>query len=387
MMKKVIAASLVLTLVLTGCSMTTTVSAPDDGEAAVAEETAGTEDTADTEQTEAEDAGNMVGMANPWRETDQEEAEYNVPRLFSVPLGAENVTWRIMENKEAGEDDAVPGALVELDFDLDGISYCARAQYGVEDTDISGMYYEWNEPETVKLASWGGGEAEAKVYRSTGEEGAVLCTWYDIEIGIAYSLSAVTDEAETLDIVSVVDSMGPVEEFMPSDFLQEREHKESFESEEEVISALQEGEGYTHLKLTGSDAEVLGITEAVAEEDGKITARDIAIYVNRDGKYSNAGNAFSAEDGDAIRYADGILILLGEDSYESHFLTSDGDGLMVKDYIYRDDSDGTETYGGFLREANDFDHDEDVPEDGKDIFDSLMKEGEKAPYLEFTVVE
>lgn len=387
MMKKVIAASLVLTLVLTGCSMTTTVSAPDDGEAAAAEETAGTEDTADTEQTEAEDAGNMVGMANPWRETDQEEAEYNVPRLFTVPEGAENVIWRIMENKEAGEDDAVPGALVELDFDLDGISYCARAQYGVEDTDISGMYYEWNEPETVKLASWGGGEAEAKVYRSTGEEGAVLCTWYDIEIGIAYSLSAVTDEAETLDIVSVVDSMGPVEEFMPSDFLQEREHKESFESEEEIISALQEGEGYTHLKLTGSDAEVLGITEAVAEEDGKITARDIAIYVNRDGKYSNAGNAFSAEDGDAIRYADGTLILLGEDSYESHFLTSDGDGLMVKDYIYRDDSDGTETYGGFLREANDFDHDEDVPEDGKDIFDSLMKEGEKAPYLEFTVVE
>ena len=145
---------------------------------------------------------NMTGMPNPWREADAAEANGTVPRLFKAPDGAEGEHWSIM-NAQTGEDE-----LVELDFAKDGISYNARAQVTGDDyADISGMYYEWGEPEEVSLPAWGFGNMTGKVYTfDNGDEAAKLCTWYDVEIGISYSLSvAATPEDIAAGSISIED--------------------------------------------------------------------------------------------------------------------------------------------------------------------------------------
>ena len=145
----------------------------------------------------------MEGMADPWRDITAEEANACVPNLFKAPEGAEDIHWAVMD----GEENAP--SLVELGFVLDGQSYVAREQItGDAYEDISGMYYEWGEPETVKLANWAGGEMEGKVYTAQDDLGmAKLCTWYNVEIGISYSLAAVGDDLGGLDIQAVAESM------------------------------------------------------------------------------------------------------------------------------------------------------------------------------------
>ena len=154
----------------------------------------------------------MVGMANPWREiTEEEAAKY--PRMFVAPEGASNVVWRIMDSGADAKTGKEP--LIELDFDIKDefgtTSFCARYQYGADEKeDISGMYYDWTVTDDGKLSNWGMGNMDAKFYRFVGDdEMADLCTWYDIEIGIGYSLSTVAPDLDGFDIQGVVEAMYP----------------------------------------------------------------------------------------------------------------------------------------------------------------------------------
>ena len=154
----------------------------------------------------------MVGMADPWREITAEEAA-KYPRMFSVPEGASNVVWRIMDS--GADEKTGKGPLIELDYDIADefgtTSFNARYQYGAgENEDISGMYYDWTVTDEGKLSNWGMGNMDAKFYRFVGDdEMADLCTWYDIEIGISYSLSTVAPDLDGFDIQGVVESMYP----------------------------------------------------------------------------------------------------------------------------------------------------------------------------------
>ena len=152
-----------------------------------------------TEPTET--AETMVSMANPWVDCTEEEAKTHVPRLFQVPEGAENVAWSVMHPEE-------DRPLVQAAFDLDGLSYNARAQVTGDDAeDISGMYYTWDRTDDITLANWGGGEMKGTYSRAVGEETADLITWYDVEIGISYSLSTVADDLDGFDLQAIAESM------------------------------------------------------------------------------------------------------------------------------------------------------------------------------------
>ncbi len=143
----------------------------------------------------------QTGVANPWTDTTEEAAFKEVPFLFTAPEGAENVSWRRMENGDY--------PMIELDFTLGMYDFCARAQYGAaEDEDISGMYYDWSTTESVTLANWGGGRMTGTIRTGTdGEAAAFLCSWYDIEMGEAYTLSTTTQDDTELDIQAVAESM------------------------------------------------------------------------------------------------------------------------------------------------------------------------------------
>ncbi|WP_022762967.1 hypothetical protein [Butyrivibrio sp. AD3002] len=173
-----------------------------------AEEASSEEASAEEEASEetAESAENTE-IANPWRECTEEEANAACPRLFKAPEDAVVNGWSLMDANS--NENGVPGALVELDFRMEGMDYTARAQYGVgENEDISGIYYDWDNTEDITLANWGEGHMPAKLSRHIEDGWMIdLCTWYDIEIGIAYSLSVEAEDLEGFDLQAIAEQM------------------------------------------------------------------------------------------------------------------------------------------------------------------------------------
>ena len=144
-------------------------------------------------------------IPNPWREITAEEVVKLCVRLFSPPEGATEVRWSAMES-----DKKDVGQLVQLNFKLDGQEFTARARQGAaQEDDISGLYVEWGEPETVTLANWGEGNMEATIRRGKlDDKNVVLCSWYDVEIGICYTLSVDgKDLPADFNIQSVAESL------------------------------------------------------------------------------------------------------------------------------------------------------------------------------------
>lgn len=152
-------------------------------------------------------AGDAIGMANPWREVSEDEAKELCIKSFSVPEGAENAAWSVME--AAADPSGVPGALVQLSFELDGLDFTAREQVtGDETPDISGMYYDWTIQEEGSLANWADGAITAQLSRFVGEnEYADLCSWYDVEAGVSYTLAVTAKDLDGFDIFAVADAL------------------------------------------------------------------------------------------------------------------------------------------------------------------------------------
>ncbi len=183
----------------------------------VADQTAGTETVQNEAAEPAAEASSgqdengeeaQTGIANPWVEITEEEADGLCTRLFKAPEGANVQEW--MKCEDLGDPEKWIGPLIQLDFELDGMYFTARAQQGAaEDADISGIYTEWTTgPDDVTLANWGGGNMAGKMYRSVNETGYIdLITWYDIEIGIKYSLSVAAEDLDGFDIQAVAEQM------------------------------------------------------------------------------------------------------------------------------------------------------------------------------------
>ena len=157
----------------------------------------------------AEEAEPMAGMANPWRDCTEEEAYQYAPNCFSAPERSTNVHWSMMVTE--GQDmNGIPGPLVQMQFDLDGLSFCAREQLvpGESIVDISGMYFDWQDTENVTLANWGGGNMPAEIKTYQGEdEDAEICLWFDIETGATYSLSVDAEDLDGFDIQAVAEAI------------------------------------------------------------------------------------------------------------------------------------------------------------------------------------
>ena len=142
-----------------------------------------------------------VQIANPWRDVTEAEAKKISPDAFSVPAGAENVSWSVMES---GSE-----PLVQLSFDLNGDSFTAREQVTNDKAaDIAGMYYDWTQQTDVTLANWADGKMKGTYYRFVGEdEWADLCTWYDEANGISYSLSVTSKDLDGFDLQAIAEML------------------------------------------------------------------------------------------------------------------------------------------------------------------------------------
>ena len=146
-------------------------------------------------------------IANPWREITEAEAKAFCPKTFCVPEGAQNVRWSVMDS--AADPSGVPGALVQLSFDLNSNSFTAREQItGDEEVDQSGMYYEWTARLGGTLRNWN--DIPCTCYRWIGEDGyADLCTWYEAEAGTSYSVSVTAGDLDGFDLQAIAEALAP----------------------------------------------------------------------------------------------------------------------------------------------------------------------------------
>ena len=144
-----------------------------------------------------------VQIANPWRNVTEAEARKMFPHSFSVPAGAENISWSVMESESE--------TLVQLSFDLNGDTFTAREQATHDKAaDISGMYYDWTQKTDMTLANWADGQMKGTYYRYVSEEEwADLCTWYDEANGISYSLSVTSKDLDGFDLQAIAEMLAP----------------------------------------------------------------------------------------------------------------------------------------------------------------------------------
>ncbi|MCR4924575.1 MAG: hypothetical protein K5931_11260 [Lachnospiraceae bacterium] len=289
-----------------------------------------------------------AGLANPWSDITEEEAMEIIGYTMKAPKGASNVVWSKMEDKDA--------ELVQLTFDLDGMTFTARVK-AVEDEneDISGCNYEWTVEDEVTLANWGEGNMPGKVCRYIGDDETVdLCTWYDIETGNSYSLSVSAKDLDGFDIQAVAESLYAEDTTM--DGMEEGEASEDHteivditgcESLDQIIEKLPEGSAYSKGKI--SDKDVLFVAEEVydldLEDKESLGAIDADIYlISEDGAPVHADYVSAGGTAYPLTIADKKLYVAGP-----HFIRRmilEDDKMLIEEEVYIEyDENGNPTYG------------------------------------------
>ena len=348
-----------------------------------------------------------TGMGNPWRDCTEEEAYQYMANGFSAPAGSENVSWSLMlPNCDPKREDET---MVQLRFDLDGVSYCARTQPVLEngDKDISGMYYEWQDSETVKLENWGGNNTDATVREfSNSEESAKLCTWYDSETGFAYSLSCAQEGAavKDVDIRSVADAIydpkkqiGANAPGIPETCPEEATDEFLKETAEEnapnvdisgcdtftqiVDRKLAKGMGYANVKI--GDTDVLLVSSGTYDNlDGNMAAIDAQIFMYTDDAIVEVGKVVCGGTAYPLAVKDGCLYV-GSNHWLCRYTIKDGELVILDKAVVEFNESGYESY---YYESADGDVNLSDTVKTKEQFDSLYEELETADVIDFATV-
>lgn len=191
----VLTAAMMMTVV-TGCAAAGGQSQAD-VQTDVQTDTGSADVTADTEA----ESGAQTGMINPWKSITEEDSYSYCDHLIKVPDGAENITW-------SANDSFEDKAMVEVSFSDENGFYIVRAIAGTgddPDTELAGAYYEWTDVSDHDLANWCD---KATVYTYIGEaESVEVCTWYDPDFDVSYSVMTSAPDLDGFDISAFADGL------------------------------------------------------------------------------------------------------------------------------------------------------------------------------------
>ncbi len=349
-----------------------------------ADQSTGSNGSASRDAPTTQETGSETGMANPWVDCTREEAVTFIPYLFKEPDGATDAAW-------SRTTDEPP--IVQMKFTLDRLEFTARAQTtGDENRDISGMHYDWAVSEDVTLAGWAGGNMPARMHRYAGsDEYADLCTWFDFETGVSYSLSTVADDLSGFDIQAVAEAMydaegaealmndADVAEHVPMDV-------SDCTSLKQIIDKLRSGSGYVKTVISGT--EVLMVTDYLFDFDGggSLMAVDADVYyVGDDGLPKYAGYVSAGGTSYPLAIKDGTLYV-GANPYMKKMVMLAGGLVVDEEASVEYGTDGSETYY-HRSDVRDVSADENgqVPDDT--VLTGLFEEYEEAEAIKFEVVK
>ena len=140
----------------------------------------------------------VIGMPNPWTETDPDGLMQTLGLQFDVPEGAENIVYRMLTEEK----------LAEMQFTLNDMPFTARIKpAGVELEDISGLNYDWAYVEQAKrefARHW-----YREEHRKALDDGKTVevFLWLDIVPGLTCSLSTEAADLNDFDISAVAEQV------------------------------------------------------------------------------------------------------------------------------------------------------------------------------------
>lgn len=176
----------------------------------------------------------------------------------------------------------------------------------------------------------------------------------------------------------------------PDNFMEERAHKYEFDSYDEIISHLNDGEAYGYAKVMGMDDEVLFITDSTFDGYGAPASIECYPYYKGDnGKYICGGIIASASTGTPISVTDDGLILAASHSDISLLaFAEETKGIMAVQYLYVEwSNEGIGTYGGFVRESNSLSAEQiNVEPDSNKEFEAAFELFNTSNPIAFTVI-
>ena len=134
----------------------------------------------------------LVGMPNPWTDTNAAEAEKTAGFTLGIPEGATDTIYRILGSQN----------LVEMDFMLNRDRWTARTKPAKEPEDISGMYFSWKSDSAAdtEILPLPGKE------RRTESDGKHILSalWFDKENSRVYSLSVSAMKQQSLAPAKII---------------------------------------------------------------------------------------------------------------------------------------------------------------------------------------
>jgi len=289
-----------------------------------------------TEATNSEDE-EAVGMGNPIEEVTLEKIVEVTGSKAVLPENASNPTYLLINNE-----------LGEIRFTLDSPKYdmTLRTQKLDEFTDITGMYYDWNSAYDETLCDYA---ARIMNYESDTDGCARAFLWYDADNKVMYSLATQADEfKEAPDMYGLAATMMQVQPSYdeeepfdyPSNAMEERVGKTSFESYDEVIGYLEGTEAYALVKVKGYDGEVLLVADDVYDNlDGNMVSIKAVPYVmepsgvvKADSLLSSDGTAYPISIGeDGLVYVSENRTIIAQRIGNNG--TEDSEGFIIVNYI------------------------------------------------------
>lgn len=189
-MKKVFIGFMVSTMVLTlaACGLQhKTIEATETG-------TQPTESIA-TDAPENETSEGMLGMANPWVDSDKLGVYEATGFDLVAPVGATNVAYSYMPST----------GMAQMNYTMDNAMWVYRVQPTDALEDISGIYCEWNFTEKTEVAGM-----DAMEYSYASEPAGEFvdnmnCTrvinWFDAQNKVTHSLSVIGTDLNGMDTV------------------------------------------------------------------------------------------------------------------------------------------------------------------------------------------
>lgn len=383
MKKKIVLAAIVLSALMAGCSnKAADSSAPAEAEAEVKQEEA--EPEKEDAAGDAAAAGESAGIANPWTATDREGILQSLGFSMDAPEGAKNVSYQMNESEGLGE--------MSFSYGEPELEYTYRMKAAVEFEDISGLNYNWSLEESGAVSY-----CDAKLYRTNSDGKTIdLCLWFDAAPGMMYSLSTSDEDLDGFDITAIADQIfvptqGDAGVEAPSNFLEAKLQRYSFDSYDEIISLLDKGNAYAKVKIYGYDDELLVIAEGAYDNlDGNMAAIEASVYRYNDGKAVNVGNIYSSGTAYPISMdSEGKVYSGGNHEVSVECISAESSAVMSLIYAYESfDESGNATYGGFVRDNNSLENDgKDIAEDDPSVLQGLYEEFQKATPINYTVVE
>lgn len=165
-------------------------------------------DDDDSASEQGVDALGGDSVVNPMQELTDEEEINELSYGLILPKGAEQDKTFLINDR-----------ILERRFVVDGADYTMRVAKGDAFEDISGLYYEWSSQMDISYPTE---ESVHMVYSDDGEYVDVF-NWYDKELSVNYSVSAI-DDKQIGGLSICLDQMIPisVKNRKPADYSEER---------------------------------------------------------------------------------------------------------------------------------------------------------------------